>query len=133
MKNKVGRPKLADSILKKESIIISVLCFLIIAMLLLMGFKTIFKNGFIGKMQGSVLKTNLCNINSYKLDEKTVKVVMICDKKVLNAKLDDTNLTEKDSYLYAYKNLPLGEVKYVNYSYKINNIKVNKKFKINNN
>ncbi len=133
MKNKVGRPKLADSILKKESIIISFLCFLIVVMLLLMGFKTIFKNGLTSKVQASTLKTNLCSINSYKIDEKTVKIVMLCDKKVSDAKIGDTNLTKKDNYLYAYKNLPLGEVKYIHYSYKINNMKVDKKFKINNN
>ena len=58
---------------------------------------------------------------------------MLCDKKVSDAKIGDTNLTKKDNYLYAYKNLPLGEVKYIHYSYKINNMKVDKKFKINNN
>lgn len=122
MENKVGRPRLADNILKKESIYVVVLCFLIVVMLILMGNSSLNISG----IKASASRDNECFVNSYNISSTTVKLVMKCGKNVGSANLMGSALKYKENKLYGYRYISVDSISKISYEWTLKN---NKKIK----
>ena len=112
-KNKVGRPKLADKALKKETYTMLVMCFIMVLMLTSIGIKSI----PIDSLNGSIGANGKCSVKSYKTSLSTIKIVMNCDKNIKSAKLYDVSLKHGTNGLYGYKYVSMDTNKIVKYSW----------------
>ena len=115
--NKVGRPKLADTNLKKESISMVGLCMVMITMLISLAFKTTDTSLLMGSLNKSP-----CKVSSYKVNASSIKIIMKCNNTIESAKLASTNLIKTDDGFYGFKYIPLDGNKKINYSWVIKGI-----------
>ena len=125
-KNKVGRPKLANNALKKESFLMLMMCFIMVIMLSSIGVNNI----SFTSLNGSLKADGTCVVKSYKINSATVKVIMNCDNNVKSAKLYNTSLKKTDNGLVGYKYLSLDTNKKINYSWVSKSGTYNKTYKI---
>ena len=125
----VGRPKLADNPLIKESLYMVSMCMIMIVMLVSVGVKATNANALVGNASGN----GYCVVNSYKVNSTSIKLIMNCNKLVKSAKLSGTYLKKGDNGLYGYKLISIDSSKKIKYSWvSKNNAEFNKTYIINN-
>lgn len=126
----VGRPKLADKKLVRESVVMVSMCFVMMMMLLSVGIN----NPSLSSLTGSVIKKDACTINTYKISNTSLKVIMRCNESVRDANLMGTNLKKHNNELIGYKTISIDTNKHIKYGWtsKINNQSINKTYIIQN-
>ncbi len=109
IKNKVGRPKLADKNLKKESIIVSVVVLIILTVIGVLGFNVLTISYNPKYMVGNVYNTNVnsCMVKNNKIScgpNVTYMKYKLDDNKYIEVNKEEKNILVK---LSKYKNIKI--------------------------
>ncbi len=129
-KRKVGRPKLADNTIIKESIVMVSMCVVIMMVLLSIGIN----NPSLSSIKGSLVKQDDCTINTYKISDISVKLIMKCNNNVKSANLMGTKLKNYNNELVGYKIISIDSEKQIKYDWvpKNSSVQINKTYVIQN-